>query len=136
MYTDRKVVSRTAYEYVIEAIDSSGLHSPPSTPVIGRPYDTGVRPLVTDLRASYTAGKKTIGLTWSYSSLKNEHFWFVLYRETAGKGLVTFKALAGSVRAFEDDVNIGKGRYRYAIKVRTDAGGEPPLSTPVEVDVP
>jgi len=59
-YTDRNIIARTTYEYVIEAIDSSGLHSPPSTPVIGRPYDSGVRPLVTDLRAAYKREKKTI----------------------------------------------------------------------------
>jgi hypothetical protein len=135
-YADRNIIARMTYEYVVEAIDSSGLHSPPSTPVIGRPYDSGVRPQVADLRAAYKREKKTIGLTWSYSSLKNEHFWFVLYRETAGKGLVTFKALEGSARSFDDDVNIGKGKYRYAIKVRTDAGGEPPLSKTTEVEIP
>jgi uncharacterized protein len=135
-YNDRNIVARTTYEYVVEAIDSSGLHSPPSTPVVGRPYDTGVRPQVTDLRAAYEREKKTIGLTWTYSALKKEHFWFVIYRGTAGKGLVTLKALDGSARSFEDDMNIGKGTYRYAIKVRTDAGGEPPLSKTVEVDIP
>jgi uncharacterized protein len=136
MYIDRNIVARMTYEYVVEAIDSSGLHSPPSTPVVGRPYDTGVRPLVADLRAVYNREKKAISLTWSYSSLKTEHFWFVLYRETAGNGLVTFKALESSARSFEDDAHAGKGRYRYAIKVRTDAGGEPPLSKAVDVEVP
>jgi uncharacterized protein len=134
-YADKSVMANTIYEYVVEAIDSSGLHSPQSVSVVARPYDTGVRPPVADLRAVYNPEKKFVDLKWSYASSKKEHFWFVLYRDVAGKGLESFKALDGSARSFEDDANLGKGVHRYAIKVRTDVGGEPPLSDPVEVDV-
>ncbi len=132
---DRDLSANTVYEYAVEAVDSTGLHSPFSSSVLARPYDTGVRPPVKDLKAVYHKDKGTIGLQWSYSTTRKEHLWFVVYRETPGSGMMTHKALEGTVRSFEDKANAGNGTYRYAIKVRTDAGGEPPLSRAAEVEV-
>jgi uncharacterized protein len=135
MLVEKDLPSNRMYEYAVEAVDSSGLHSPMSTPVLARPYDTGVRPPVTDLKAAYMKERGTIDLSWSYTPTRKEHFWFEVYRESPGSGLVSRKAVDGSVRSFADEVNGVTGHYRYAIKVRTDAGGEPPLSKLVDVEV-
>ena len=134
-FVDREVVPRTTYEYAIEAIDSSGLHSKPSPTVVARPYDTGIRPPVQNLRATYLPKDDVITLTWAYRPVRKEKFWFVIYRESGGNGLTVYKSVDGTARTFKDSPDNGKGKYRYAVKVATEVGGQPPLSEQVTVDV-
>ncbi len=135
LYVDKDVIPRTVYEYAVEAIDSSGLHSKPSPTVTARPYDTGIRPGVKDLHALYQEKENVITLTWAYAPIKKEKFWFVVYRDAGANGLTTYKAVDGSLRTFRDTPDTGKGTYRYAVKVATEVGGQAPLSEQVAVVV-
>ena len=132
-YTDRRVERRRTYEYSIVTIDSAGLRSAPALSVLARPYDTGIRPPVSDLRASYDSQKKAARLTWSYVPVDRENFWFVIYRSAAGTPLVQYRAVDGVARSFEDD-GISPGSYQYAIKVMTGIGGQAPLSAAVQLE--
>jgi len=133
-YTDRKVEKRKTYEYRIVTIDSAGLRSTPALSVLARPYDTGIKPPVSDLRASYDSQNRKARLTWTYAPADRDTFWFVVYRSAAGTPLVQYRAINGADRSFEDH-GVPPGSYQYAIKVMSGAGGQAPLSGAVNVDV-
>ncbi len=132
-YVDHKVVQRTTYEYQIEAVDSTGLHSRPSPVVTARPYDTGVRPEVVNLKAEKDPKTKQITLTWQYHSARNEKFWFVIYRGVGSGALLELGSVDSAQRLYRDDRASAAGSYRYAVKVKGEGGLESPLSPPVTV---
>ena len=132
-FIDRKVIQRTTYEYQIEAIDSSGLHSRPSPLVTARPFDTGVRPAVENLKADKDIRTKKITLSWQYRPRRKETLWFVIYRAMGTASLMELASVDGAKRSYEDDRATTAGLYRYAVKVRGQGGVESPLSAPVSV---
>ncbi len=133
-FLDTAVTENVMYEYRIEAVDSSGLHSNPSLAVQARPYDSGVRSPVTDLRATYDAKLKRVRLDWKYTSKRKERFWFVVYR-AEGQDLVTeYSSVAGSVREFHDLHAKNAFAYKYAVRVKADRGAESPLSESVTIN--
>ena len=135
VYVDRAVTKRTVYEYQLVAIDSAGLSSEPSAPVSGRPYDTGVRPGVTDLKATYDPTTGTVQLRWSYQPLQGESFWFVIYRGYNGAAPSQIRSAEATARTFDDRELPGKGAYTYAVKVLTSTGGASRLSGTAGVTV-
>jgi hypothetical protein len=132
-YTDRRIRKRTVYEYRLVTIDSSGLQSEPAISVLARPYDTGIKPPVSDLRISYDSQRKTARLAWSYAPVDRDTLWFVVYRGAAGAPLTQYRAVSGADRSF-DDAGLPPGSYQYAMKVMTKAGGQPPLSATAQVE--
>ena len=134
-YVDRAVKQRVMYEYTLEAIDSSGLHSQQAVPVQGRPYDNGERPGITGLKGSYDQKAKSTRLSWGYTVPLKEKFWFVLYRSYGAGALTQYKSVPSTARAFNDGDLVGKGMYKYAVRVQTVNGGISGLSDPVTVDV-
>ena len=132
-YVDRKVTQRTMYEYTLEAVDSSGLKSKPAVPVQGRPYDTGVRPGISGLDAKLDAKKGIITLSWRYPASPKERYWFIIYRAFGTTGLTEYQSVSSTAHSFADTMLVGKGSYRYAVRVKMQNGGQSPISTPVTV---
>lgn len=123
-YTDHNVEKTITYEYTIISVDSSGLQSPVSFPVVGRPYDTGKRLAVSGLTARYDVKNSFVDLSWEYKNPPKEKFWFVIYRGTDPNRLLELKAIEGSGRNYSDR-EISKGRkYFYAVAVMTSMGGQ------------
>ena len=134
-YNDHAVVQRVMYEYSLEAIDSSGLHSVPSVPAQGRPYDTGERPGVTGLKAAANERGTAVRVSWAYTAPLKEKHWFIVYRSYGDNGLIQYRSVDGAAREFDDGDLVGKGTYKYAVRVATDRGGRSPVSTPVTVQI-
>ncbi|MBI4534796.1 MAG: hypothetical protein HY708_00870 [Ignavibacteriae bacterium] len=134
-YVDKGVNQNTMYEYLIEALDSSGYRTPAELSVQARPYDTGVRSPVTGLRASYDEGERRVILSWSYSPRKQESFYYVVYRATAASALSQYKSVSSTRQTFLDAELVGPGTYEYAIKVMTESGAQSPLSERARVTV-
>lgn len=134
-FTDRAVAKRTVYEYKIEAVDSSGLVSRAPSSLFARPFDSGARPGPQGLQGSYTMARKSVVLRWLFSATQSEKFWFVVYRAYGSGGLIKYSSVAQKERGFEDRGLVGPGKYRYAIRVITEKGGESVLSPGVEVEV-
>ncbi len=132
-FTDRKVSRGEMYEYSLEAVDSSGLRSSLALPVQGRPYDTGMRAGISDLRAALDAKGKSVRLTWTYRPAFKERYWFVIYRSFGADGLTQYQSVDSRAHTFEDHDFIGGGTYRYAVRVMTEKGGRSPLSQPQPV---
>jgi fibronectin type 3 domain-containing protein len=134
-YLDHAVSQRTMYEYSLEAVDSSGLRSKPAVPVQGRAYDTGARPGVTAVNGIVDAKGKFIRLSWSYSASLKEKYWFVIYRAFDAGSLMEYRSVESSARIFNDTNLLGKGTYKYAVRVQTAVGGLSPISQPITVEI-
>jgi fibronectin type 3 domain-containing protein len=133
-YTDTLVIQNTMYEYRLIAIDSSNLASLPSPSVVGRPYDTGVRPVVDSIRCVYDSVSNSVKISWEYPSKPVDKYWFVLYRAYDENDLTQLAAVPSTTREFIDTKLFGYGRYRYAIRMISERG-ESPLSEEVTVAV-
>ncbi|HEY6952990.1 MAG TPA: hypothetical protein VI758_11315 [Bacteroidota bacterium] len=134
-YVDREVVQTVTYQYRIEAVDSSGLHSGFAMPVQGRPYDTGLRPAAENVLAAYDAKSGTITVRWEYKSTRKEKYWIVIYRAVNNAQLVQYRSVDATAKSFQDSNLSGKGTYRYAIKIMTATGGESPLSAAAQIEI-
>ena len=135
-YVDRAVEQNTAYEYTIDAVDSAGLRSPAAVPVLARPYDPGVRPLVYGLSADYRQEGNSILLKWEYTAKRKERYFFVIFRSARNGPLEQFASVPSSQSTFTDTSLLGGGTYSYAVKVMTADGAESPRSGRVQVIVP
>ncbi len=125
-YTDHKVKKQNWYEYTLEAVDSSGLHSEKSFPLNVRVYDSGQRPAAEDFTVKKSADGKSLELTWKYNAAGD--FWFVIYRSVDGSELMTYRNLPPGQHEFNEPA-LKKGTYQYAIKAVYRDGGE---SAPVK----
>ncbi len=135
-FTDSAVTQKIVYEYQIEAVDSSGLHSAPSPAVQARPYDSGIRAPVTGLRARYDSAAQRIKLNWQYASSRKEKFWFVIYRSEGDAAPMQYSSVGGVIREFEDNRVQNSKSYKYRIRVVADGGAESPLSEIAGVQIP
>ncbi|HET9137149.1 MAG TPA: hypothetical protein VFO76_10960 [Candidatus Kapabacteria bacterium] len=133
-YTDESVEQNQIYLYRLDVVDSSGLHSKPTMDVQGRAYDNGKRNTASNLSAAYDQKQNTINLKWNYTSDKKEKYWFVVYRGTDVSALSQYKSVQSSSTSFTDNALIGKGAYKYAIRVLS-AIGDSGLSDAVTVQV-
>lgn len=135
VFTDKNVKPNIMYEYALLAVDSSGLRSKLSGPVTGRPYYTGVLPVVKNLTVQYDEKKNTSLLHWDYENSKGTYF--VVYR-AFGDALPGRYATVreADYRYFSDSkLTGGKGNYKYTVKVFDDFGGESKMSEMVNVNV-
>lgn len=133
-YTDAAVSKRTMFEYQLQAVDSTGLKSPLSSAVQGRPYDSGRRLPIANLQAAYDAKSNSVNLSWSYSGSIAERYWFVVYRGFDDYDMKQYRAVGPKELQFADNDLVGKGRYRYAVRVITVIG-ESPMSEVKELVV-
>lgn len=123
-YVDEKVKKGTKYYYSLLAIDDSNNKSDFAIPVMGKPYDTGVRPPVENLRIRQN--KNDVILTWRYK-LHNSETLYVIYKQNKNGNLVQYtntKELFFKEKA--DSKPIG-----YAVRVITKDGGKSKVSAVV-----
>jgi hypothetical protein len=132
---DRDVVKRQTYLYLIEAVDSSGLRAS-SSPVQARPFDTGVRPGVDQVTASWNEANGTVTLSWQYSRPASGEYWFVVHRAVGEARLDAYRTAGTELRFVDDAVRSRGRRHRYALQVVYRDGGVSQVSQPVEVQVP
>ncbi len=133
-YSDTLVEQNTMYEYQLLAVDSSNLVSMPSPSVVGRPYDTGLCPMVENLKCVYDSVTNTVKVQWQYGFKSRDKYWFVVYRAYDENNLNQLAAVVAENSEFVDNKLFGYGRYRYAVKVISDRG-ESPISDEIEVSV-
>lgn len=118
---DTNVKSGTTYYYTIRAMDESNLYSDYAHMVYGKPFDSGIRPPVTNITASLQDQKAV--LTWDYPPMNKEVF-FVIYKKNAKGELQQYARVTEKIFT---DKNTGK-ENTYAIKALTADGGQSLLS--------
>lgn len=123
-YLDKNVEKTLIYEYTIISVDSSGLESPMSYPVVGRPYDTGKRYPVNNFSAKYDEKNKSVVLEWNYAPKLKEKYWFVIYRGLNENQLNELKAVESDSKVYRDKEISAGNIYYYGIAVMTSNGGQ------------
>lgn len=118
---DSNVKTGVTYYYSVRAMDESNLFSGFANMVYGKPYDSGVRPVVTNLSSKIQ--DKKIVLSWDYPE-KYNGATFAIYKKNDKGDLVQYKKI--TEKLFVDSV-VGKENI-YAIKVFTSDGGQSSLS--------
>lgn len=118
---DTNVKTGTTYYYTIRAMDESNLYSGYANPVSGKPFDSGIRPPVTNFTANLQ--DKKVVLKWDYPPLNKEVF-FVIYKRNGKGQLIQYTRI--TEKTFTDN-NTGK-ENGYAIKALTADGGQSVLS--------
>jgi len=120
-YIDKKVEKGTKYYYSLQATDDSGNKSEFAIPVMGKPYDTGVRPPVENLRIK--KDKNSVILSWEYK-LHNTETLYVIYKQNKDGNLVQYKNTAEL--KFKEKAN--SKPVGYAVRVITKDGGKSKVS--------
>ncbi|AMC10783.1 hypothetical protein Lupro_05800 [Lutibacter profundi] len=125
-YIDKNVEKGTKYYYTLQAIDDSDNKSEFAILVMGKPYDTGVRPPVEDLRIQQN--KNDIIITWKYQ-LKNKQTLFLIYKQNKNGDLVQYK---NTSELFFKEKSANKPAV-YAVKVITKDGGKSKISKLISI---
>lgn len=118
---DTNVKTGVTYYYSVRAMDESNLFSGFANIVYGKPYDSGVRPVVTNISSKIQ--DKKIVLSWDYPE-KFKGATFAIYKKNEKGDLVQYKKTTEKI--FVDNV-VNKENI-YAIKVFTSDGGQSSLS--------
>lgn len=127
IYIDEKVNKGTKYYYSLRAIDDSNNKSEFAIPVMGKPYDTGVRPPVENVRIR--KDKNEIILTWTYK-FQNTETLYIIYKQNKNGDLVQYKNTKELIfKEKGSSTPIG-----YAVRVMTTDGGKSKISALVSAN--
>jgi uncharacterized protein len=126
VFEDRSPARSKTYQYAVVAYDSAGNKSPLSNIVSITRVDNMMRPVVSDLSATYDSTSKSVTLRWTYAPLDEPHS-FVVYKRT-GSGMQSYALIKDAARREYIDVGAGKPSETYAIKVVCTSGAESLLS--------
>jgi hypothetical protein len=121
IYHDTLVERNNWYEYSLEAVDDTGLHSDKSFPLNVKVFDSGIRPPVQNFNVIKSPDGKSLLLSWKYT--EKGDYWFVIYRSVNGSDMMTYQNSKGDLRSFTDS-NLTKGTILYSIIVVYKNGGE------------
>lgn len=125
-YTDKKLEKGQKYYYTLRAKDESDNYSNYAVPIMGKPYDNGVRPPVEKL--ALKVEKNNVLLTWRYPQ-KNRDTFFVIYKTNSKGNLVQHTNT--KELTFKEKSKKGTS---YAVKVFTKDGGQSKISKRVAIN--
>ncbi|HEX6914421.1 MAG TPA: hypothetical protein VF145_04230 [Chitinophagaceae bacterium] len=123
MLADTNVQPGKTYYYTLRAMDESGLYSPYSNAVYGKPYRSGVLPGIQNAAATINDGK--VILKWDYPRAVGD-VYFVVYRKNISGELVQLARVRENGYI---DNKVSKSNV-YAIRAVADNGDQSPL-TPI-----
>jgi len=126
-YTDTVVTKNKTYEYSMRAYDQNALFSEYAFPVAARPYDTGVRKPIENLK--YRLENSRVLLEWSYPDF-NENTFFVVYKKDAAGFLRQHRRV--TELTFDEAIQKGS-THTYAVRAYTRDGGQSVISKEITV---
>jgi hypothetical protein len=112
-YLDKNVKPGTAYEYTLQAVDSSGLVSAYASPLYVRTSNSNPVEKI-GFTGTYNSGTKMVRLRWNKSAEAVQYF--ILYKDS-GEGLITYKSIPASELTFEES-GVASPKGKYALKVK------------------
>jgi hypothetical protein len=118
---DTNVKTGITYYYSMRAIDEGKLFSGFAHIVQGKPYDSGVRPLVENI--THKIENKNVVLSWGYPNLYKDVIFIVYKKDDSGR-LIQYKRT--SERKFIDMHSMKENVY--TIKATTPDGGQSKMS--------
>lgn len=120
-YIDQKVKQGVRYQYSLRAKDDSDLFSDYAFPVTAKPYDNGVRPIVTNLIVKEL--EEEITLSWDYPSKYSKAIFIVYMKDKKGR----LRRLS-STKTKQLKLKKKKVSGAFAVKAFTPDGGESKVS--------
>ncbi len=127
-YIDTNVVQGTMYMYSLRAKDDSDNYSDYAVSVSCKPFDNGVRPIVTAI--SISSEDKKVVLSWDYSEKYPEAF-FIVYKKDKYENLRQLKKV--TEKLFTQ--TLPAGDHEYGIKAFTKDGGQSKISEIIRVNL-
>ncbi|GAK93410.1 hypothetical protein JCM19298_2129 [Nonlabens ulvanivorans] len=124
-FIDKEVKTGVKYYYSLQAKDDSDNLSEFSVPVMGKPYDDGIRPPVQNIKLSNQ--KNQASITWEYKEMDDKTY-FVIYKKNQKGNLVQYKSVSEMI--FSEKVKLND---EFAVKVFTKDGGQSKISKIVKV---
>jgi len=125
-YIDKKVKQKVKYYYSLRAKDDSDIYSEYAFPVSARPYDNGVRPVVTNLKE--TKKNEKVNLAWEYPTKYKDPVFIIYKKDTKGRLRRMFSTKEKTVEIKQKMLNSA-----FAVKVFTPDGGESKVSASVQI---
>jgi len=113
-YKDESLETGIDYQYVLIAVDSSNLESPPSPPIVGRKIDRKIKPAVEKIKTETIRTEKMIRLTWKYELPNVERYH--IYRAENDAPLRLYDNVEGNLQAFEDRKLKQQSVYTYRLQ--------------------
>jgi hypothetical protein len=122
-WTDTTAILEKQYTYTVRAQDDAALFSDYAFPVYGRQRFKGVIGSLQIVIANYEPDQKVVSLGWLLDEksipdeLKDQDYYFFLYRKTALGGLEKYQQFQADKRAFTDRKLPENGTYTYRLKI-------------------
>ncbi len=138
-FQDTTVLIEQWYHYQLVATDSAGNKSPQSLTVTGRRSFGGKTSGIQYLKADVDAEKKKVALSWEVAKvsdpfLANKAYQIFVYRAKGTGQLEKYQQLEQKTPLFTDD-EVGKGDYRYALRIAYEDGKLSPLTNEITVKI-
>ena len=134
LYTDSLVERTVRYEYALRATDDDGNSSALSNVITARPYDSGLRPGVQQVTATFDSTAKAITIAWQAKGSTTGQVKVYRSINDGRPGLIgSYNTELGR---YVDRQIIPGATYTYRLKVVTDDGGESEMtdSNPVTLN--
>jgi predicted phage tail protein len=122
-------LQKGAYEFVIEATDSSGNKSTSKSLKVN--IAGGIRKPITDIKATADRSEKKVILTWKYNDPETDKI--LVYRSQGEGNVSLYKSISGGSQQFVDDQLTIDTKYTYYVKVVFRNGEESGFGEKVEV---
>lgn len=128
-FTDSKAESTGKYIFAIETIDKSGLRSVSNLSPVVKPRPNKILFSPINMTAVYLQKDQKNVLKWESKSVFPPDAYIVIYREftdmqtnkSAGKQIIA--SVKPGSQQYEDNMIIGKGIYKYYIRIMTEKSG-------------
>jgi uncharacterized protein len=118
-----------SYEFVVEAIDSSG-NAMPSKPLKAN-ITGGARKSIENVKATADRANKKIVLSWK--EIEPDAKKILIYRAEGTNNVTLYKSISGDRKLFEDEMVVINTAYSYYLKIIFTSGEESGFGEKVEV---
>jgi hypothetical protein len=140
IFYDKNLIPEKMYYYTLTASDTDNNTSEFCFAQKAKTYDSGVRKGVENVKAEYDKDSKEIIVSWTYEKdeKKDEEIYFQVYCATGASALERCSTLPfnDGIFMYKNPNPIGKGPYKYAIKVVTSKGAESEFCSEKSVLIP
>jgi len=121
-YTDNQLQAKILFEYTMLAVDSSKNESEPCKSVFARKIDSGIRPVISDIKTNIDLNNKFIEISWDYPYLDIKQF--MVYRSKDENPIQYYKMVSANESSFKDTKLTINTNYKYRLKAVFDDGSE------------
>ncbi|QMW03321.1 hypothetical protein [Spirosoma foliorum] len=125
-YADTALSYGAEYEYVLQAIDESGLTSGRDCRIKLQTFSSGIRPPIRDVQLQADRAKRQFVVHWTYPQKAIKHY--LIYRQRGNERLSLYKVIDGKLTQWIDTEIVPDVPYQYRLMALFTDNGESKLS--------